>query len=54
MKRWIVLLAICSLSFAAVSAQDEVKVVVPATKGANYALYAVSTGSSNGVTKAMR
>ena len=44
MKRWIVLLVICSLSFVAVSAQDEVKVVIPATKGANYALYVVSTG----------
>ena len=43
-KRFIVLLAICCMSFAAVYAEDDVKVVVPTNKSANYALYPAITG----------
>ena len=44
MKRLIILLTLCCLSYAAAYAQDEVKVVIPTTKCANYALYPASTG----------
>ena len=44
MKRLIVLLTLCCLSYAAVYAEDDVKVVIPTSKGANYALYPAITG----------
>ena len=44
MKKLIVLLTICSLSFAAIHAEDDVKVVVPTSKNTNYALYPAITG----------
>lgn len=44
MKRLIILLTMCCLSYAALYAQDEVKVVIPTTKCTNYALYPASTG----------
>ena len=44
MKRVIILLTLCCLSYAAAYAQDEVKVVIPTTKCTNYALYPASTG----------
>ena len=43
-KKFIVLLAICCLSFAAIHAEDDVKVVIPTNKSANYALYPAITG----------
>lgn len=43
-KRFIVLLTICCLSFAAIHAEDDVKVVVPTSKSTNYALYPAITG----------
>ena len=45
MKRFIVLLTMCCLSFAAIYADDEVKVVVPTNKSTNYALYPAMTGN---------
>ena len=44
MKKLIVLLTMCSLSFAAIHAEDDVKVVVPTSKNTNYALYPAITG----------
>ena len=44
MKRFIVLLAMCCLSYAAIYAEDDVKVVIPTNKSANYALYPAITG----------
>ena len=44
MKKLIVLLTICCLSFAAIHAEDDVKVVVPTSKNTNYALYPAITG----------
>ena len=44
MKKLIILLTICSLSFAAIHAEDDVKVVVPTSKNTNYALYPAITG----------
>ena len=44
MKRFIVLVTICCLSFAAIYAEDDVKVVIPTNKSTNYALYPVITG----------
>lgn len=44
MKRLIVLLAMCCLSFAAIYAEDDVKVVIPTNKSTNYALYPAITG----------
>ena len=44
MKRFIVLVTICCLSFAAIYAEDDVKVVIPTNKSANYALYPAITG----------
>ncbi len=44
MKRFIVLLTICCLSFAAVYAEDDVNVVITTNKSANYALYPAITG----------
>lgn len=44
MKRLIVLLTMCCLSFAAIYAEDDVKVVIPTNKSANYALYPAITG----------
>ena len=44
MKKLIVLLTICCLSFAAIHAEDDVKVVVPTSKSTNYALYPTITG----------
>lgn len=44
MRRLIILLAMCCLSFAAIYAEDDVKVVVPTNKSANYALYPAITG----------
>ena len=51
MKRVIILLTLCCLSYAAAYAQDEVKVVIPTTKCTNYALYPASTLSAS-VTEA--
>ena len=44
MKRFIILVTICCLSFAAIYAEDDVKVVIPTNKSTNYALYPVITG----------
>ena len=44
MKKLIVLLTMYSLSFAAIHAEDDVKVVVPTSKNTNYALYPAITG----------
>ena len=44
MKKLIVLLTICCLSFAAIHAEDDVKVVIPTSKSTNYALYPATTG----------
>ena len=44
MKRFIVLVTICCLSFAAIYAEDDVKVVIPTNKSTNYALYPIITG----------
>ena len=44
MKRFIVLLTMFCLSFAAIHAEDDVKVVVPTSKSTNYALYPAITG----------
>ena len=43
-KRFILFLAICFLSFAAIHAEDDVKVVIPTSKSTNYALYPATTG----------
>lgn len=44
MKRFIVLLTICCVSFATVNANDDVKEVIPTSKSTNYALYPAITG----------
>ena len=44
MKRFIVLLTICCLSFATVNADDDVKVVISTSKSTNYVLYPAITG----------
>lgn len=44
MKRLLILLTISCLSYSAVYADDDVKVVIPTSKGANYALYPAITG----------
>ena len=44
MKRFIVLLTICCLSFATVNADDDVKVVISTSKSTNYVLYPTITG----------
>ena len=44
MKRLIVLLTMCCLFYTAIYAEDDVKVVIPTNKSANYALYPAITG----------
>ena len=44
MKKLIILLTMCCLSYAAIYAEDDVKVVIPTNKSANYALYPAITG----------
>ena len=44
MKKLIILLTMCCLSYAAIYAEDDVKVVIPTSKSANYALYPAITG----------
>lgn len=44
MKRLIVFLAMCCLSFAAIHADDDVNVVIPTSKNTNYTLYPAITG----------
>lgn len=44
MKRLIVFLTMCCLSFATIYADDDMKVVVPTSKSTNYALYPAITG----------
>ena len=44
MKKFILCLTICCLSFASVYAEDDVKVVIPTSKSTNYALYPAITG----------
>ena len=44
MKKLIILLTMCCLSYAAIYAEDDVKVVVPTSKNTSYALYPAITG----------
>lgn len=44
MKKLIILLTMCCLSYTAIYAEDDVKVVIPTSKSANYALYPAITG----------
>ena len=44
MKKLIILLTMCCLSYTAIYAEDDVKVVIPSSKRANYALYPAITG----------
>ncbi len=44
MKKLIILLTMCCLSYAAIYAEDDVKVVIPTNKSTNYALYPAITG----------